>query len=146
MEIWELVARERIRDTLAAYTHAGDRGRAEELAATFTEGGVLEIRGGEVCSGREAIVALLAAAAGRGSAPGPDGRPGVIRHMVTNLRFEEVTPRLARTSAYFLVMNARGPDHWGRYRDVLVPCGDRWLFSRRLVSVDGHGAGSTMTG
>ena len=45
MELWELVARESCRDTLAQYTHAGDRYRLEEFAAAFCEDGILEIRG-----------------------------------------------------------------------------------------------------
>ena len=32
----ELAIREAVRDTIARYTHAGDRGRLEELAAQFT--------------------------------------------------------------------------------------------------------------
>ncbi|XVQ08166.1 nuclear transport factor 2 family protein [Spirillospora sp. CA-255316] len=142
MENWELVARERVRNTLAAYTHAGDRGRIEDLAATFTEDGVLELRSGETRVGRDAIVAMLSGVAERGSAP-RGGAPGIIRHFVANLRFEEITPERIRTAAYFLVMNAHGPDHWGRYRDTLVPVGDRWLFERRFVSVDGTAPGAT---
>ncbi|MFC5745234.1 nuclear transport factor 2 family protein [Actinomadura rugatobispora] len=143
METWELVARERVRDTLAAYTHAGDRGRIEDLAATFTEDGVLELRSGETLAGREAITAMLSGVAERGSAPSR-GVPGIIRHFVANVRFEEVTPERVRTAAYFLVMNAHGPDHWGRYRDTLVPVGDRWLFEHRFVSTDGMAADSVM--
>ena len=143
MEIWELVARERVRDTMAAYTHAGDGGRAEDLAATFTEDGVLALSTSEDRVGREAIVELLKGVAERGSRPA-GGRPGILRHFVTNLRFEEVTPERIRTSSYYLVMNAQGPDHWGRYRDTLVPVGDRWLFKRRSVSLDGAAPGSTM--
>jgi hypothetical protein len=130
MEFWELVARERIRDTMAAYTHNGDRGRVAEMAATFCEDGILDIVGQEPLRGREAIVSLLSGAVERGSGA------GFVRHFVTNLRFDELTPERARTSSYFLVMTADGPDHWGRYRDELVPSGDRWLFTRRTVRVD----------
>jgi SnoaL-like domain len=35
MEMWELVAREQIRDTLARYNWSGDAGRLDELADTF---------------------------------------------------------------------------------------------------------------
>ena len=45
MEMWELVAREQIRDTLARYNWSGDAGRLEGLAETFCVDGVLEIRG-----------------------------------------------------------------------------------------------------
>ncbi len=130
MEIWELVARERIRDTTAAYTHNGDRGRIAEMVATFHEDGVLDIVGQEPLRGREAIISFLSGTTERGSSA------GFVRHFVTNLRFDELTPELARTSSYFLVMTADGPDHWGRYRDELVPSGDRWLFARRTVRVD----------
>ena len=35
MTVEELLAREQIRDTIALYNHAGDRGRLEELADCF---------------------------------------------------------------------------------------------------------------
>jgi hypothetical protein len=136
VEQWELVARERIRDTMAAYTHSGDQGRVAALADTFTRDGVLEIKGREPAIGRTAIVALLSEAIARGPALRSNGRPRYTRHLVTGLRFEELTPVAARTSAYFLVMTDQGADHWGRYRDELAPVGDRWLFTRRLVRVD----------
>jgi hypothetical protein len=137
MDIRELVARERIRDTYAAYTHSGDRGRIEDLAEAFTEDGVLHIAGREPAAGRAAIVAMLSGVVAGGTSLRPEeGRPAYVRHFVANLRFDEITPEQARTSAYFLVVNDGGPDHWGRYRDVLVPAGDRWLISERFVRVD----------
>jgi hypothetical protein len=45
MELWELVARERIRDTLARYNWSGDSLRLDELARSFCEDGELELRG-----------------------------------------------------------------------------------------------------
>ena len=56
MELWELVAREQCRDTLAQYSHAGDRYRLDEFAGAFCEDGVLEIRGQAPLRGRAAIV------------------------------------------------------------------------------------------
>ena len=64
MELWELVARECCRDTLAQYTHAGDRFRLDEYAAAFCEDGVLEIRGTEPVRGRAAIIRRVATATG----------------------------------------------------------------------------------
>ncbi len=136
---WEIAARERIRDTMAAYTHSGDRGQIDLLAETFTEDGVLEIDGREPAVGRAAIIAMLSSVVAQGASLRSDRPPLYVRHFVTNLRFDEITPREARTSAYFLVMTDRGPDHWGRYRDRLVPVGDRWLFSRRFVRIDDGG-------
>ena len=56
MELWELVAREHCRDTLAQYSHAGDRFQLADFAGAFCEDGVLEIRGQEPLRGRAAIV------------------------------------------------------------------------------------------
>ena len=44
MDIWELTARERIRDTLARYNWSGDAMRLPELTESFCEDGELELR------------------------------------------------------------------------------------------------------
>lgn len=49
--MWELVAREHIRDTLARYNWSGDAGRLDELADTFSPDGALEIRAFEPLRG-----------------------------------------------------------------------------------------------
>src|SRR5436190_20656615 len=96
--LWELDARERIRDTIAAYHEAGDRFRLDDLAACFTENGVLEIRGQAPAVGRAAIVALVNRPA---SEPAPPGF--YVRHHVSSVRIESVAPDEARSTAYFLV-------------------------------------------
>lgn len=142
MEQWELVAREQIRDTIAAYTHAGDRGRLHDLAAVFAEDGVLHVAGREPAKGRESIVRMLSGAVERGSQPDDTGRPGFVRHFVANVHFQEVSESRIRTAAYFLVVTADGPDHWGRYRDEHVPVGDHWEIAHRYVRVDAARPGS----
>jgi hypothetical protein len=149
MELWELVARESCRDTLAQYTHAGDRFLLDEYAAAFCEDGVLEIRGLEPARGRAAIIervggatgaqaARRAAAAAKEAAAVPaDGAPKrIVRHNVANIRFESVTPEEAVVASYFTVFTEIGLDHMGRYRDRMVPVGDRWLIAYRFVSTD----------
>lgn len=85
MELWELVARERIRDTLARYNWSGDALRLEELTKTFCEDGALELRGREPVRGRGAIIQLLggAVAAPNASAKA-SGVKRIVRHNVTN--------------------------------------------------------------
>ena len=152
MEIWELVARESCRDTLAQYSHAGDRYLLEEFAGAFSEDGVLEIRGSAPIKGRVAIMerfgggtaAQQARQAAREQQPGATRK--VVRHNVTNVRFESVTPTEAIVASYFTVFTEVGPDHMGRYRDRLVPAGDRWLIAHRFVSVDWHSPNSTFGG
>jgi len=141
VEPWELVARERIRDTLARYTWSGDSLRLEEMAGAFCEDGELEIRGAEPLRGRAAIVAFLGGVGGRPAAP---GRRKIVRHNVTNVRFLELEPERARVASYFTVFTEIGLDHHGRYRDTFVPVGDEWLIRHRFVSTDWRADGSTM--
>ena len=47
MELWELIARERIRDTLARYNWSGDALKLDGLTAAFCPDGALEVRGEE---------------------------------------------------------------------------------------------------
>jgi len=149
-ELWELSAREQIRHTIAAYTFAGDSGRYTDLAAQFTVDGVLDVHGQDRVQGREAIAALLARNAADGApsaadptvaadavnATAPADRPFFIRHFVTNVLIDPITPDEARVAAYFAVFTPDGPDHWGRYRDVFVPDGERWLLTHRTARVD----------
>ncbi|HKH52883.1 MAG TPA: nuclear transport factor 2 family protein [Mycobacterium sp.] len=145
MELWELAARERIRDTLARYNWSGDALRLDELAETFCEEGELELRGREPVRGRAAIVELLG---GVVSAPNATAQASavkrIVRHNVTNIRFTDVRPDEARVACYFTVFTKIGLDHYGRYRDVFVPVGDDWLICHRFVSTDWRAPNSTM--
>ncbi|KUI11547.1 hypothetical protein AU193_19300 [Mycobacterium sp. GA-1285] len=145
MELWELCARERIRDTLARYNWSGDALRLPELAATFCDDGVLEVRGTVPARGRAAIVDYLGGtvAAPNAAASESDVRR-IVRHNVTNIRFTDVTPDEARVSCYFTVFTEIGLDHYGRYRDVFAPVGDDWLLRHRFVSTDWSAPNSTM--
>lgn len=142
MQMWELVAREQIRDTLARYNWAGDAGRVEGLADTFCTDGVLEIRGADTLRGRTAIASFLSGVTGSVAA-NADVRP-VVRHNVANVLFTGLTPDEARVSSYFTVVTQIGLDHFGRYRDILVPEGGAWLIKRRKVSTDWVAPDSTM--
>lgn len=152
MELWELTAREACRDTLAQYTHAGDRYLLEEFAGAFCEDGILEVRGAAPLQGRAAIIdrfggpseaARVRQAAG---AVDNDRARRVVRHNVTNVRFEAVSPTEATVASYFTVFTEIGLDHMGRYRDRLVPVGDRWLIAHRFVSTDWRAPDTTFGG
>ena len=142
MELWELVAREHCRDTLAQYSHAGDRFQLDDFAGAFCEDGVLEIRGQEPLRGRAAIVERFGGATSAqqaqevAAARAAGAVRRVVRHTVTNVRFEAVSESEATVASYFTVFTQIGLDHMGRYRDRLVPVGDRWLIAHRFVSTD----------
>jgi SnoaL-like domain len=142
VEIWELVAREHIRDTLARYNWSGDAGRLDELAETFCADGVLEIRGFEPLRGRSEIVAFLGGVK-RNVAVGADVKP-IVRHNVSNVFFNGVARDRAQVSCYFTVVTHIGLDHVGRYRDTLVPDGGIWRISHRKVSTDWAAPNSLM--
>jgi hypothetical protein len=145
MELWELAARERIRDTLARYNWSGDSLRLDELAQSFCEDGVLELRGSDPVHGRAAIVELLGGVvAAPNTSAQTSGVKRIVRHNVTNIRFAEVSATEARVACYFTVVTEIGLDHYGRYRDVFVPVGDDWLIKHRFVSTDWSSPDSTM--
>ena len=142
MEMWELVARERIRDTLARYNWSGDAGRLDGLAEMFCADGVLEIRGLQPLRGRPEIASFLSGGAGN-VADGVDVKP-VVRHNLANVLFTGLTPQEAQVSSYFTVVTHIGLDHFGRYRDTLVPDGGTWLIRHRKVSTDWAAPNSTI--
>jgi hypothetical protein len=142
MEIWELLIREQIRDTIARYNWAGDSGRLDDLADTFCADGVLEIRGLEPLRGRPEIVAFLGGVTGKVAASA--GVKRIVRHNVANLLFDAVTRDQAQVSCYFMVVTHIGLDHVGRYRDTLVPDGDLWRIKHRKVSTDWAASNSVL--
>ena len=153
MEIWELVAREACRDTLAQYTHSGDRYLLEDFAGAFCPDGVLEIRGAEPLQGRQAIMARFGGATAAMQAQGEAAKKRetgalrrIVRHNVTNIRFESIRPEEAIVASYFTVITEIGLDHMGRYRDRFVPVGDRWLIAHRFVSTDWRSPETTFGG
>jgi hypothetical protein len=143
VEHWELVAREAIRETVASYAHCADSGRFADLAALFAVDGVLEVRGEAPLHGRDAIRAFLE---GVGSDLSAATTVPTIRHHVSNLALEVVTPTEARGACYFLAVTELGVDHWGRYRDRYTPEGDKWLFAHRVARTDGTTPGGWAAG
>jgi SnoaL-like domain len=142
MEMWEVVAREQIRDTLARYNWSGDAGQIDGLAETFCADGVLEVRGMEPLRGRSEIAAFLSTVTGN-VVVDIDVKP-VVRHNVANVLFTELAPDRAHVSSYFTVVTHIGLDHFGRYRDILVPDGETWLIKHRKVSTDWAAPNSAM--
>jgi hypothetical protein len=128
MELWALVARERIRDLVAHYNLAGDRGWLDDMMQLFAADATLSIDGKDHV-GHDAIRAVFA------DATGP--HPELIRHHVATLQIDVPSPDHATSRCYFQVLTVNGLDHWGRYVDRNTSTGDQWLFAHRSVRVDG---------
>ena len=140
----ELAAREQVRETIARYAHAVDRGRFDDAAACFTESGALEVRDAGRHEGRAAIAEMFAAA---GRKLASTSTNALIRHHVSSIQIDvDVTAGHASAASYFFVVTEIGPDHWGTYRDTLArdDATGRWLFTERTVTVDGRTGPSRM--
>jgi SnoaL-like domain len=148
MQLWELAAREGIRDTISRYTWCGEFMDAAGFADCFTADAMLEIKDGETFRGREGVLSMLAGVRDRTRAtvePTASAAPVVMRHHVSSSRIELEGKDRARAFSYFAVfLPPHGHDHWGRYADELVREGERWRFRRRRVSVDGAVQASRM--
>jgi uncharacterized protein (TIGR02246 family) len=128
MELWALVARERIRDLVAHYNLAGDRGWLDDMMQLFTPDATLSIDGDDHV-GHDAIRAVFASAAGP--------HPELVRHHTATLQIDVASPEHATSRCYFQVLTAQGLDHWGRYADRYTCVDGAWRFAHRSVRVDG---------
>lgn len=116
---------EGVRAALAAYTHALDDGRTDDVVATFCADGSCAIPGMGTHEGHDALRAAYARWTPR--------RPQ--RHLVLNTLVTEWNADEAHATSD-VVFLLHGDDGWsvqlvGRYRDVLRREADRWRFARR---------------
>ena len=136
MEQWQLSARERIRELIARYNLAGDRGRVDELLSLFTPDAVLAIDGKEH-AGHDAIRAVFT---------GGGAFPRLMRHFTATVSIDVQARGAAAAECYFQVLTEAGLDHWGRYRDSFACVDGTWLFTHRSVRIDGATPGGWASG
>jgi len=140
MELWELEARESIRDLVARYNANGDSGRIDPMAELFAEDAVMTIAPDQAHEGRNAIHAFFS-----GIAKGTKSDAGgvkFIRHYTATHQIDVLGPGEARGRCYYMVLTDRGVDHWGRYIDEYRRIEGRWRFWRRTCTTDGRVEGS----
>lgn len=114
--------------TIAAYTHALDDGRTEDVLATYCPDGAFELPGTGTFEGHDALRTAY-----EGWTPRRPQRHLVSNTLVTDWDDHEATA----TSDVVLVLE--GKDGWAvqfvaRYRDVLHQVDGTWKFYRRTVS------------
>lgn len=114
MTIDELIAREEIRRTLAAYHLAGDRARTDEFASLFTADGVLETPHSRY-EGREDIRQWMRGMTQRPAAAAGTPKVTFVRHHITTCHIELTGPDKASVRTYYAVFTDSGPDHCGYY-------------------------------
>ena len=147
MQLWELVARESIRDLIARWNSNGDAGRMAEMVKVLAPDVEFSIRDGEIMRGRDEVLQSLlgvrdgktpsdtaSAATGRYLPPGK--RPS-LRHFTSTSTIDFESETLARVRTYYAVLSSFGLDHWGRYLDEFGVVDGEWLITRRTVTTEG---------
>jgi len=118
---------EGVRAAIAAYTHALDDGRTDDVVATFCPDGVCDIPGMGTHEGHDALRAAYSGWTPR--------KPQ--RHLVLNTHVTEWSDREARAVSD-VVFILQGGDGWsiqlvGRYHDTLHHDDGTWRFHRRTA-------------
>jgi hypothetical protein len=146
MELWELVARESIRDLVARYNANGDSGRFAEMMKVFADDAVMELVAADGSVRRYEGAAEVASiftetksgwdggtAAGKGTTT-----PHHVRHFTSTHQIDLTNQTEATGRLYYLVLMAHGVDHWGRYVDEYGLRDGRWLITQRRALSDGR--------
>lgn len=145
MELWELEARESIRDLVARYNATGDSGRFDRVLALFADDAVMVLDGatGPVeYVGHDQIITIFTGTRDRWADEPAVAGSGTdasrhVRHHVSTLQIDVESETSASGYCYYQVVMAHGLDHWGRYFDRYERRNDRWLFVRRKVTREG---------
>jgi hypothetical protein len=143
VELWELIAREGIRDLVARYNANGDSGRLAQVFELFVPDATMEIAGDGVDArtyrGIDEIKTIFTGAieSFRDEAS-TRSQPGYVRHCVTTHQIDLVDRQRATGRCYFFVVRTNGLDHWGRYVDEYEERNGRWLLRARKVTTEGR--------
>lgn len=121
---------EGVRATLAAYAHALDDGRADDVVATFCPDGVVDIPGMGTHTGHDALREAYT-----GWVPRRPQRHLVLNTHVTAWSDDEAE---AVSDVIFILKGGSG---WsiqlvGRYHDTLHRDGGTWRFHRRVATFE----------
>jgi 3-phenylpropionate/cinnamic acid dioxygenase small subunit len=156
LELWELIARESIRDLVARYNANGDSGRFEEMLKVFANDASMELVAvdGTVrhYDGIEQVATIFTdtkatwdATVGSGSSKGSGSKASTgttprhhIRHFTATHQIDLVDESHALGRCYFLVVMPHGLDHWGRYIDEYGVRDGRWVITLRRAHSDGR--------
>jgi 3-phenylpropionate/cinnamic acid dioxygenase small subunit len=147
MELWELIARESIRDLVARYNANGDSGRFEQMLKVFADDASMELVAvdGTVrrYDGIDQVATIFTetkagwdANLATGAASG--GPRHHIRHFTATHQIDLVDESHARGRCYFVVLMPHGVDHWGRYVDEYGVRDGRWVITLRRAFSDGR--------
>ena len=151
MELWELVARESIRDLIARWNYNGDARHMDEMVLVLAPDVEFRAVDDDVLHGRAAVLDFLTGVRDRKDdtvqadprPPRNDGRylpagtSPSIRHFTSNSRISFESETRAQVRTYYAVLSSFGLDHWGRYIDEFGVVDGEWLITKRVITTDG---------
>lgn len=138
MELWEVVARESIRDLVTRYNSNGDAGRFQQVIELFAPNAVMQLHDRSY-SGLDEIMTIFTGT--RDTLRGGE-TPGYVRHYGATHQIDLINETSATGRLYFAVISSVGLDHWGRYVDRYCEIDGHWRFAHRKVVVDGQSPSS----
>jgi SnoaL-like domain len=140
MELWEVVARESIRDLVTRYNSNGDSGRFAQVIELFAADAVMELQDRSY-NGLDEIMTIFTGTQEkiRGTTT-----PSYVRHYTATHQIDLVDETYASGRCYFAVLSPTGLDHWGRYIDNYRVIDGAWRFASRRVIVDGQSPTSVL--
>jgi|TARA_B110001454_G_scaffold218803_2_gene248010 hypothetical protein len=145
MELWELIARESIRDLVTRYNSNGDSGRFNEVMALFADNAIMEVEGEAgpvVHRGHAEIRTIFTGTQERWAEERGAGvhvsDAHYVRHRVATHQIDFDNDTHARGYSYYEVLMPHGLDHWGRYFDRYERRGDKWIFTYRKATREGR--------
>jgi hypothetical protein len=133
MTLDEMLAREAIRYTLELYNRNADNADYERHREVFHPEAVLDVQGMGEVKGPEAIITWLKPGAVKRGAFEPGNFQ---RHNLTTTMIEFTDEGMATVVTYIIVVTELGFDHAGRYDDIFVKSGERWLIMRRRARME----------
>ena len=138
MELWELEARESIRNLVVRYNSNGDSARFDSVLELFAPDAVMELHDGVLYEGLDQIKTIFTGTKGRFADFGlATGKPFYMRHSTTTHQVDLLDQTHATGRCYYSVIMPHGLDHWGRYIDKYERRDGKWLFTNRKVTMDG---------
>ena len=151
MEVWELVARESIRDLIARWNYNGDARHMDQMILVLAPDVEFCAVDGDVLHGRPAVLEFLTGVrdgtsdteqADPSPAPNdgrylPAGTNPSIRHFTSNPRITLESETRGQVRTYYAVLSSFGLDHWGRYIDEVGVVDGEWLITKRVITTDG---------
>jgi hypothetical protein len=141
VELWELTARESIRDLVVRYNSNGDSGRFAEVYTLFAPDATMEIAPGMTTSGiyrgLDEIATIFTGARDTLKGGAPQAKPTYMRHYTATHQVDLIDAQHAKGRCYYQVLMPHALDHWGRYIDEYEQRDGRWVFVYRKVTMDG---------